>query len=100
VEGTCEYGNELSDYIHFGEFLGQLKTFDLLKKDPIPLIYLCFFAAYFLYVVHLYRRVTYRQYVTSITMRSTAVDNGVCDVTFFISVPVLTFKRRSADRFT
>jgi hypothetical protein len=38
VEGTCEYGNELSDYIHFREFLEQLRSLDLLKEVALPWI--------------------------------------------------------------
>ena len=33
LAGTCEYGNEPSDSIKCGEFLDQLQTGQLLKKD-------------------------------------------------------------------
>ena len=36
VEGTCECGNEPSGSIKYGEFLDQLKTGQLLKKDCAP----------------------------------------------------------------
>ena len=34
--GTCKCGNELSDSIKCGEFLDQLRTGELLKKDSAP----------------------------------------------------------------
>ena len=36
VAGTCECGNEHSDFIKGGEFLDQLRTGQLLKKDSAP----------------------------------------------------------------
>ena len=33
VAGTCEYSNEPSGSVKYGEFLDQLKTGQLLKKD-------------------------------------------------------------------
>ena len=36
VAGACECGNELSGFIKCGEFLDQLKTNWLLKKDSAP----------------------------------------------------------------
>jgi len=37
VAGICEYGNEPSDRINCGEFLGYLRTSSILKKDPTAL---------------------------------------------------------------
>jgi hypothetical protein len=37
VAGTCECGKELSGSIKCGEFLDQLRTGSLLKKDITPL---------------------------------------------------------------
>ena len=36
VAGTCECGNEHSVSIKWGEFLDQLNTGQLLKKDSAP----------------------------------------------------------------
>ena len=36
VQGTCDCGNELSGSIKCGEFLDQLSTGQLLKKDSAP----------------------------------------------------------------
>jgi hypothetical protein len=38
VEGTCELGNEPSGSMKCGEFLGWLKTGELLKNDSAPWI--------------------------------------------------------------
>ena len=36
VADVCECGNELSDSVKCGEFLDQLQTSQLLKKDSAP----------------------------------------------------------------
>ena len=36
MSGVCEFGNELSVSIKCGQFLGQLKTCQLLNKDSAP----------------------------------------------------------------
>jgi hypothetical protein len=36
VAGSCEHGDEPSDSIKGGEFLGQLSDYQLLKKDSAP----------------------------------------------------------------
>jgi hypothetical protein len=36
VAGCCEYGDEPSGSIKYGEFLEQLMTFYLLRKDSAP----------------------------------------------------------------
>jgi hypothetical protein len=36
VVGHCEYGNELSVSIKFGEFIDKLNDYQLLKKDSAP----------------------------------------------------------------
>ena len=38
VGGTCEFGNEASVSMSCGEFLDQLQTGQLLKKDSTPWI--------------------------------------------------------------
>jgi len=38
VEGTCELGNKPSGSMKCGEFLGWLKTGELLKNDSAPWI--------------------------------------------------------------
>ena len=37
VADACECGNEPSGYVKCGEFLDQLQTSQLLKKDSAPL---------------------------------------------------------------
>ena len=41
VPGTCERGNEPSGSTKCGEFLDQLTTGQLLRKDSAPWIYIC-----------------------------------------------------------
>ena len=36
MAGTCEFGNEPSGSIKCGEFLGLLRTDEILKKDSAP----------------------------------------------------------------
>jgi hypothetical protein len=40
VEGTCEHNNEHSGFINYGEFLGQLRENQPIKKVSAPLSYL------------------------------------------------------------
>jgi hypothetical protein len=51
VASSCECGNKLSGSIKCGEFLGQLRTCSLLRKDSAPWSYLWVKGIYLVHVM-------------------------------------------------